>query len=43
MDVLLYALFCLLLPLWVFGGLYLAVEAAEMAKEHYTKVKTKRE
>lgn len=42
MDVLLYALFCLLLPLWVFGGLYLAVEASEMAKQHYIKVKEKK-
>ena len=42
MDVLLYALFCLILPLWVFGGLYLLVEAAEMVKAHHIKVKAKK-
>ncbi len=42
MDVLIYALCCLLLPLWIFSGLYLLVEAAEMAKAHYIKVKTKK-
>lgn len=42
MDVLLYALFCLLLPLWLFGGLYLAVEMAETFRDRYIKVKTKK-
>ncbi len=42
MDVLLYALFCLLLPLWIFGGLYLAVEMAETFRGRYIKVKTKK-
>ena len=39
MDVLLYALCCLLLPLWIFSGLYLLVEAVEMFREHYLKPK----
>jgi len=39
MDFLLYALFCLLLPIWIFSGLYLLVEAAEIFREHYLKTK----
>lgn len=37
MDVLLYALFCLILPLWVFAGLYLLIEAADHFKNHGLK------
>jgi hypothetical protein len=38
MDVLLYSLFCLALPLWVFAGLYLLIEIAD----HFKKLDLKK-
>jgi hypothetical protein len=35
MNTLLYALFCIILPLWLFAGLYLGVEIAEDLKKRY--------
>lgn len=37
MNALLYALYCLVLPLWVFAGLYLALEFAEKLKKRHAK------
>lgn len=37
MSVLLYALYCLVLPLWVFAGLYLVFEFAEILKKRHAK------
>lgn len=39
MNFLLYAVYSILLPLWIFGGLYLAVEIAEHFKRRYSKNK----
>ena len=39
MNFLLYAVYSILLPLWIFGGLYLAVEIAEHLKRRYSKNK----
>ncbi|MES2026753.1 MAG: hypothetical protein V4448_14480 [Pseudomonadota bacterium] len=35
MNTLLYALFCIILPLWLFAGLYLGVEIADDLKKRY--------
>lgn len=35
--VLVYALCCIILPLWVFAGLYLAVEIADHVKKRHAK------
>lgn len=37
MNALLYALYCIVLPVWVFAGLYLAVEFAEARKKRRLK------
>jgi hypothetical protein len=37
MSILLYALYCLALPIWVFAGLYLALEFAEILKKRHVK------
>lgn len=37
MNVLLYALCCLILPLWIFSGLYLVVEIFLDLKERYAR------
>lgn len=39
MNFLLYAVYSIVLPLWIFGGLYLAVEIAEHFKRRYNKNK----
>ena len=41
MNFLLYAVYSIVLPLWIFGGLYLAVEIAEHLKRRYNKNKHK--
>ena len=37
MDALLFALFCIVLPLWLFAGLYLGVEIADSLKKRAIK------
>lgn len=37
MNVLLYALCCLILPLWIFSGLYLLIEIIDDLKKRYLK------
>lgn len=37
MNFLLYAVYSIVLPLWIFGGLYLAVEIAEHFKRRHNK------
>lgn len=37
MDALFYALYCFALPLWIFAGLYLALEFTEMLKKRHLK------
>lgn len=37
MDALFYALYCFALPLWIFAGLYLALEFTEMLKQRHIK------
>jgi hypothetical protein len=37
MTFFLYAICCFILPLWVFGGLYLAVEITDLLKKRYLK------
>ncbi len=43
MNVLLYALCCLLLPLWIFSGLYLAIEIFVDLKKRYIKSQSNRQ
>ncbi|WP_269457243.1 hypothetical protein [Herminiimonas arsenitoxidans] len=37
MNTLLFGLFCIVLPLWLFAGLYLGVEIADDLKKRYLK------
>jgi hypothetical protein len=43
MNVLLYALCCLLLPLWIFSGLYLLIEIVVDLKKRYIKSQSNRQ